>query len=274
MSDSNSWTEAELKVEADEKERKDLQTYLKAKGVKANGTTADLRSRYLVCRKRECGLVDNTELPMKKVASKKPKKKLSPWEYELKNDAEVGWQYSNAKAALKAAIMEKEVPLRPVENEDEDDLYAYFHCRPEVANHGEFEKFKSRLNALRDQIRNEMSRAEEDEEAFLIYVKNHPKATTSAMGNYPEWEGHAAQKLLQADMAQGYHLTMEPKELWLSEDEYVLFPLKVFRDHIHQETRTKKFLNFLKESDKAGHKWKDYRNPPKILEDSSDEEVA
>jgi predicted RNase H-like nuclease (RuvC/YqgF family) len=30
---------------------------------------------------------------------------------------------------------------------------------------------------------------------------------------------------------------MKPKELWKSRDQYLEFPLDVFRDHIHQEKR-------------------------------------
>ena len=193
---------------------------------------------------------------------------------ELKQDAETGWQYSNAKAALKAAIMENDVPLCPSPDEDEEDLENYFSCRPEIQNYGDFRLFKGRLNALRDQIRNDMTRAEEDEEAFSIFVKNHPKSTIAAKGNYPEWDGHEAQRLLQKDMDAGYHMTMTPSELWLSEEEYVLFPLKVFREHIYQEARTKKYLNQLKESGKGGNKWKEYQNPKQELESSDEDEIA
>lgn len=62
-----------------------------------------------------------------------------------------------------------------------------------MASHGEFGKFKGRLNGLRDQIRNGLTRVDEDEEAIVMFVKNHPKATMTAKGNHPEWEGHEVQ---------------------------------------------------------------------------------
>ena len=42
-------------------------------------------------------------------------------------------------------------------------------------------------------------------------------------------------------------------------DAYLEFPLKVFRDHIYQELRTEKYLNYLKKKGK-GQPWKEFRN--------------
>jgi hypothetical protein len=266
-------TDVELTAEASSKSRAEWQSFLRQKGIKATGTNKELREHYIQARRLELGLVAaaDANLPFNPQKKSLKKKALSPEEQALKKDAEIGWQYSNAKAALKAAIMDEEVPLRPSPDEDEEDLKAYFDSRPEIQNHGEFEKFKGRLQNLRDQIRNDMTRAEEDEEAFMIFAKNHPKSTVCAKGNYPEWEGHEAQKLLEADMKEGYHTSMEPAELWMSEEAYTLLPLKVFREHVYQAARTKKYLNHLKESGKGGNKWKDYRNPKDGIESSDDE---
>lgn len=272
---SEQTTESDLRSEAAGKKRKELQSYLKSQNLPATGTNDVLQKRYLDARRVECGLATAAEVNLPtKPAKKKPakKKELSETEKSLKKDAKRGWQYSEAKAALKAAILEGDVPLRPPPDEDEDDLIVYFNCRPEVQNFGGFDLFKGRLNDLRDQIRNNLTRAEEDEEAFMVFVKNHPKATVAAKGNYPEWEGHEAQRLLRLDMAAGYHETMEPKELWETEAEYTLFPLKVFREHIYQETRTQKYLNYLQKSDKTGEKWKDYRKPKDLIASSSSDE--
>ena len=113
------------------------------------------------------------------------------------------------------------------------------------------------------------ARAAEDQIAFDIFVKNHPKATICAKGNYPEQEGHAAQAKLRIDMDQGKHFTMEPHELHESRPEYLEFPLKVFREHIYQEQRTERYLKQLEASDKAGDKWKNFRR--KEYSDSEDE---
>ena len=85
-------------------------------------------------------------------------------------DADKGWQYSDAKAALYAAITEGEIPLKPPEDdsdEDEDALWEFFCLRPEVHNYGGFDThFCRRLNDLRKQIQSSMTRADEDELAF------------------------------------------------------------------------------------------------------------
>jgi hypothetical protein len=154
------------------------------------------------------------------------------------------------------------VPLQPSPDEDEDDLRLHFSCRPEVENYGGFDKFESRLNSLRNQICNDATRAHAVQvtPVFMIFVKNHPKATIAVKGNYPEWEEHEAQKLLRIDMEKKYHMTMTPSELWLSEEAYILFPLKVFWDHIYQEGCTRKYLMQIKELGKVGNKRKDYQN--------------
>ena len=45
----------------------------------------------------------------------------------------------------------------------------------------------------------------ENQIAFDIYKANHPNATISAKGNYPEWEGLDSQRILKEDMALTKH---------------------------------------------------------------------
>lgn len=67
--------EAQTAQEAAGKERKELQAFLKEKGTKANGKTDELCKWFVAHRKRECGIADDAELPMKKTRAKKQKKK-------------------------------------------------------------------------------------------------------------------------------------------------------------------------------------------------------
>ena len=71
-------------------------------------------------------------------------------------------------------------------------------------------------------------------------------------------------------MTDGLHKTMQPKDLWESRHEYLLFPLEVFRDHIYQEGRTSKYLKQCKAEDKYGDKWKDFRNKSTGSENESE----
>lgn len=192
------------------------------------------------------------------------------------HDADTDWGHSDAKAALYAAIVEGEIPLKipdaaQGEVEDEETLWEFFCIRPEVHNYGGFDKhFKRRLNACREQVQAGRSRAEIDQEAFDIFVKNHPKHSEAANGDYPEWEGHEAQRLLKIDMAAGLHKVMAPSELWEMDERsaYREFPLTVFRSHIYQEGRTEKFLKSLM-AKRQGDKWKEFRNKEEGSDDDS-----
>jgi hypothetical protein len=261
--DSKEVTGAMLFEEAQRKTRTQLQSYLKGNGYAAKGTTELLRSNYLQARKIECGMIDETlawgALPQKKPAAKKKRVMITAAEKELNADAKKGWHYSDAKAALTAAIMEGQVPLEAAEDEDQDDLMGYFEGIPNVFSYGGFEKFKKRLNDLRNQLRDNKTRAEEDLEAYMIYCKNHGTATNSAKGDYPEWEGSEAQNLLRYDLENGVEIEKKPKELWLSRAAFQKFPLKVFREHIYQIGRTQKYLKQVKKMGKGGNRWKDFR---------------
>ena len=107
-----------------------------------------------------------------------------------------------------------------------------------------------------------INRADDDQKAFDLFTQYNTKSTTSAkhfpgFGHYPEWEGSEAQHWLKKDMEDGKHLQLKPEELHQSRPEYVLLPLKVFRDHIAQPTRTGKYLYQLKLLGK-GALWKEF----------------
>ena len=203
------------------------------------------------------------------------RKKKSPIEQKLHADGKRGWQFSDAKAAAYAAIVEGEIPAEEASDEDQADLEICFHCRPEIASYGGRNKWKSRLNDLRAQIDTAKKRADDDQEAFNIYVKNHPKHTICAKGNYPEWDRHAAQKQLKEDLEE-YMQDEEkfPMDLWEREDRevYRMFPQQVFRDHIYQELQTDKFLKPLKSAPhKYGNKWQEFMTTRKDDNEKSNE---
>lgn len=194
---------------------------------------------------------------------------IEGWEKDVKK----GWGHSNAKAALYACVVDGTIPLDAESDEDEEDLLGYFHSRPEIANYGGFKKhFKRRLNGVRDQVKVGKSRAAEDLEAFCIFRKNNAISEMTAHG-YPQWDGSDAQKALEKDMLAFKHLEMEPSDLQDSNPVYDLFPLKVFREHIYQVTRTKKYLKQLENSTKMqGEKWKEFRRVELAEFESEDEE--
>ena len=50
------------------------------------------------------------------------------------------------------------------------------------------------------------------------------------------------------------HIGIQPMELWESRPEFKLFHLTTFRDHLHQEMQTRKYLLTLKAREKEREK--------------------
>jgi len=154
---------------------------------------------------------------------------------------EIPWQDSKAKALLRQDIIDGIVPKIPSNSMPTNVI---FTSRPEYAEYG-YTQFGSRLSNLRKQVKRDLRRANEDRRRLENYLESHPPHSYTEHG-YPEWEGSKAQEQLRKDMADNLHEVMLPLELWCLREEYDYYPLKVFRDHIYQETRTKKYYNYLK----------------------------
>ena len=58
---------------------------------------------------------------------------------------------------------------------------------------------------------------------------------------YPQWKGSEAQRLLKIDMDEGKHLQKKPRLFQKDRPEYQEFPGQVFRNHIYQELRSRKY---------------------------------
>jgi hypothetical protein len=108
----------------------------------------------------------------------------------------------------------------------------------------EFQKYKQsnfgqNFRAACDQLAAAQARAKTDAAAVVNDRKIHPRSDTTFYG-YPRWDGSKASHLLVQDlndMADGTLETMKPKALQETREEYLAFPLDVFRDHIKQIRR-------------------------------------
>jgi hypothetical protein len=81
---------------------------------------------------------------------------------------------------------------------------------------------------------------------FLLDRRIHPKNALNHRGE-PRWEGSEAVRLLRLDMDEGKHHTMRPRDLYQTRPQYYEnYPLTVFRGHIDQEERRRKYFVFLK----------------------------
>ena len=121
--------------------------------------------------------------------------------------------------------------------------------------------FKRRLQALRDQVEAHRERAQDDRKALAACRQNYPP-TDRNHRNEPHWNGSRAQNLLEEDLQDDAHLNFDDKKFfWQSRDEYQEFPYKIFRGHVHQAIRTRKYLHTLRvRGDEKYH-------PPPYLDD-------
>lgn len=165
---------------------------------------------------------------------------------EQPNEPTVPWADSKARKLLVQDVLDGVVPLEP---DNEMPLNVIFTSRPEFAEYG-YTNFSSRLATIRHQTKRDNGRAADDLAAFEAFQALNIAHTHSPHG-YPEWESSKAQKRLQKDIDDGLDKMLTPLELWCFREEYDDYPLKVFRDHIYQEHRTRKFYHTLKVKGKS-----------------------
>jgi hypothetical protein len=145
---------------------------------------------------------------------------------------EVKWFSSKAKSMLRDDILAGNVHDKMCPNR-------VYQSRAEFQKFP-FDRFKPNLKSLLDKIKLERKRMGEDVKAYghdmALLVKNLKEDQAdnpTAVVTMP-WHMSEAKKLLQQDIADGRHTAMKPKELYNSREEYKVYALKTFRDHIYQ----------------------------------------
>lgn len=155
----------------------------------------------------------------------------------------IKWQNSNAKDLLYADIRKGKVALTG--NVTKEFVKQVYEMRDEYKEY-DITKMAGRIKSLRNSFAENESRAKMDLEAFKNFTARNEPSEFSRHG-YIQWQGSAAQRLLQQDLEDGQHNKMSKMDLWSSRVEYYRdFPLKVFRDKVYQEIRTSKYLHTLK----------------------------
>ena len=101
-----------------------------------------------------------------------------------------------------------------------------------------FMNFKQNIKSCHAAVKRDKGHAQNDAAEIAHDRDLHPPVQTNARG-YPRWHGSDAERWLKHDMNLQQHMQMTPKELQNTRDEYKVFPLQVFRDHIHQEKRSR-----------------------------------
>jgi len=164
-------------------------------------------------------------------------------EEEEEEEVDEEWQHCYARELLVRDLLSGAIPI---DSESMKPSDAYLQ-RPEyVESDPEYRLFSSRLRALRKQLTERHDLAAADSAALAHDRQIHPKKTHNYRGE-PRWEGSEAERLLREDMDEGKHETMKPMKLYQSRPEYKqhCFTVDVFRGHIHQEVRHRKFMNYL-----------------------------
>lgn len=95
------------------------------------------------------------------------------------------------------------------------------------------------LNSLRKALDKLKNKADVDSAGIEHDRRLHPINSNPPGSSYPRWDGSAAQRLLKEDIEEGEHKQLQPRELRMTREEYQVFPLHVFRKHIHQEVRSR-----------------------------------
>ena len=150
----------------------------------------------------------------------------------------IEWGKSAAKQVLKKWFREK---LIPTDYQSAEQVWKD-HCKDNAAfARMEFDSaFVRRLGTVRDDYVKKLDRCQKDLQAYNIAKRNHPTPELNHRGE-PQWNGSPAQKLLKDAIAKGEHKGVKPADLRATREEYQVYSLQTFRDHIYQEERLLKF---------------------------------
>lgn len=151
---------------------------------------------------------------------------------------EVPWNRSKAKALLMEGLR---VGFIPMDN-------TLISLREIAAMYPEFggcdtdlKKFSSRLRNARIYVRNNVQRALSDKLMIEHDIELLRLTRLTSNSSRKIWHGSAAEMLLLADVDNEMHTKLRPQMLYNSRPEYKEFSLDIFRGHIYQEIRTRKF---------------------------------
>jgi hypothetical protein len=158
----------------------------------------------------------------------------------VNDDNEPDWRHSEAKKLLSQLIARGDIP-RDGSMKPKIVWNAFCLPRHEFLFF-KYPNFPSRLRSLLKTYNGKVDRAGTDVDALAHDRILFPKATHNHRGE-PRWEGSEAERLLKLDVDDQKHKTVKPIELYKSRPEYYEhYPLEIFRNHIYQEVRLRKFV--------------------------------
>lgn len=146
------------------------------------------------------------------------------------------WGQSKAKQLLQRDLATGSIPL----SGHLMNARQVYDSRPEYAMFP-FDLFPRRLSALRTEAKAQNNRRNLDSQAYAHDRQLFPHPTHSTNGT-PRWEGSEAERLLKLDITADLYPQHTPQEMYQSRRQYQDFSLEVFRGHIHQEIKRRKFV--------------------------------
>lgn len=94
--------------------------------------------------------------------------------------------------------------------------------------------FKRNLQTLRESMRAKAGTASQDWELLQSDRMVYPIEVQPSNQPYPQWSGSQAELFLRQDVSEGKNLSLKPRDLWLSRQEFQVYPLEVFWQHLYQ----------------------------------------
>jgi hypothetical protein len=102
-------------------------------------------------------------------------------------------------------------------------------------------KFASRLSSLRKQVNTQLTSARADSAALEHDRQLRPVQQIGSNG-MPRWQGSEAETVLSSYIDENLQSSNTPRQLYLSHPAFQVFSLEVFRKHIYQEVKKRKFI--------------------------------
>lgn len=170
------------------------------------------------------------------------------------------WKNSVSKGMLRVGMLQGQI----TEDTDLKQLY----------NHPEHQKWpyaswKKNLKTLLAAVERDRGRMQRD---VLSYGNDISKVQAMRdQAALEAWHRSKAYRLLKEDVDAGLHEEKDPKDLWVTRDEYLAFDLDCFRKHIYQEvdSRSKRTIRFERKK-KAWLYPELHKDHPRLLDDSSE----
>lgn len=139
------------------------------------------------------------------------------------------WEKSKARKLLLEMLRDERSRVHKMQANEVYESHKWFQDYP-LAN------FKRYFEDMKAAAQKYKEKADRDNAIISMELKKFPRNRLTNRG-YPFWDTHPASRWLRIDIEAGKDKTTSPNELRMTRDEYRVFPLKVFRDHIYQERR-------------------------------------